>query len=149
MFDFFRRHTRALQFVLVLLVFPSFVFFGIQGYSRFTEGGNTTVATVAGHNITQAEWDLAHRNQVERARREMPGVDAKLFDTPQMRQQTLEMLIRDRVMLAAADKLHLSTTDDRLTRLFRTDPQFYRATWAAFLPMVTAALWSSRTPKPP
>jgi len=31
MFDFFRRHTRALQFVLFLLVFPSFVFFGIQG----------------------------------------------------------------------------------------------------------------------
>ena len=33
MFEFFRRHTRALQVVLFLLVFPSFVFFGIQGYS--------------------------------------------------------------------------------------------------------------------
>ena len=30
MFDFFRRHTRALQFLLVLLVFPSFIFFGIS-----------------------------------------------------------------------------------------------------------------------
>ena len=38
MFDFFRRHTRALQFLLVLLIFPSFVFFGIQGYSRFAGG---------------------------------------------------------------------------------------------------------------
>ena len=34
MFDFFRKHTRVLQFLLVLLIFPSFVFFGIQGYSR-------------------------------------------------------------------------------------------------------------------
>ena len=40
MFDFVRTHTRILQFVLVLLIFPSFVFFGIQGYSRFTDGGN-------------------------------------------------------------------------------------------------------------
>ena len=55
MFDFVRTHTRLFQFILVLLVFPSFVFFGIQGYSRFTEGGKNTVAKVAGRDITQAE----------------------------------------------------------------------------------------------
>jgi peptidyl-prolyl cis-trans isomerase D len=49
MFDFFRRHTRVLQFVLVLLVFPSFVFFGIQGYSGMKSGDQQTVATVDGH----------------------------------------------------------------------------------------------------
>ena len=38
MFDFFRKHTRVLQFLLVLLIFPSFVFFGIQGYSGFSGG---------------------------------------------------------------------------------------------------------------
>ncbi|HEY1394309.1 MAG TPA: SurA N-terminal domain-containing protein, partial [Methylibium sp.] len=38
MFDFVRQHNRILQFVLVLLIFPSFVFFGIQGYTRFREG---------------------------------------------------------------------------------------------------------------
>ena len=52
MFDFFRRHTRALQLVLVLLVFPSFVFFGIQGYSRFAGNDLQTVAKVAGQPIT-------------------------------------------------------------------------------------------------
>jgi peptidyl-prolyl cis-trans isomerase D len=124
MFDFVRTHTRLFQFILVLLIFPSFVFFGIQGYSRFTGGGNTTIANVAGRAITQAEWDAAHRDQVERVRRQMPGIDPKMFDTPQMRQQTLDMLVRERVMLAAADKLHLVTTDDRLQRLFASDPQF-------------------------
>ena len=48
MFDFFRKHTRVMQFVLVLLIFPSFVFFGIQGYSRFGDGGDATVAKVDG-----------------------------------------------------------------------------------------------------
>jgi peptidyl-prolyl cis-trans isomerase D len=124
MFEFVRSHTRLLQFILVLLIFPSFVFFGIQGYQRFGDGGNRAVAEVAGREINQSEWDNVHREQMERVRRQMPGVDIKLFDTPQMRQQTLDMLVRERVMLAAADKLKLVTTDDRLQRLFATDPQF-------------------------
>ena len=85
MFDFFRRHTRVLQFLLVLLVFPSFVFFGIQGYSRFAGSDLQTVAKVAGQPITQAELDDALRERVERARRQMPSLDPKLFETPEMR----------------------------------------------------------------
>src|SRR5207247_3062728 len=68
--------------------------------------------------------EAAHRDQIERVRRQMPGVDAKLFDTPEMKRQTLESVVREHVMLAAADKLNLVTTDDRLQRLFSTDPQF-------------------------
>jgi peptidyl-prolyl cis-trans isomerase D len=79
MFDFFRRHTRALQVVLFLLVFPSFVFFGIQGYSRFMGNEQQTVARVAGQPVSQAELDAALRERVERARRQMPTLDAKLF----------------------------------------------------------------------
>jgi len=123
MFDFVRKHTRLLQFVLVLLIFPSFVFFGIQGYSRFTGGENEPVAKVDGHNITQAEWTAAQREQVERVRRQMPGVDAKLFDTPEMKKQVLDSLLRERVLLAAADKAHLVTTDERLQRELLAIPQ--------------------------
>ena len=124
MFDFFRRHTRALQFILVLLVFPSFVFFGIQGYSRFTGGDQQTVARVAGHSVTQAELDAAMRERVERARRQMPTLDPKMFETPEMKSIALDGVVRDRVMLAAADKAHLLTTDDRLERVFKSDPDF-------------------------
>ena len=124
MFDFFRRHTRVLQFVLVLLVFPSFVFFGIQGYSRFAGGDQQVVAKVGGQTITQTELDNALRERVERARRQMPGIDPKLFETPEMRRLALEALIRERVLGIAADKLHLVTTEERLDRLFKSDPQF-------------------------
>ena len=124
MFDFFRKHTRVLQFVLVLLIFPSFVFFGVQGYSKFTDGGNATVAHVDGRAITQQEWDGAHRDQVERIRRQNPGADAKLLDSPEIKRVALDGVVRERVMLAAADRLHLVTTDDRLARLFASDPQF-------------------------
>ena len=123
MFDFFRRHTRVLQFVLVLLIFPSFVFFGIQGYSRFTGGENTKVAQVAGHGITQAEWDAAHRDQIERVRRQMPGLDVRMLDTPEMKMQSLDALVREKVIQAEVQKANLTTSNERLQRIFGADPE--------------------------
>ena len=48
MFDFVRNHTRLALGFMLLLIIPSFIFFGIDGYTRFTDGGNTTVAKVDG-----------------------------------------------------------------------------------------------------
>ena len=124
MFDFFRAHTRVALALLVLLIIPSFVFFGIDGYSKFNDGANSTVAQVNGQAVSQAEWDNAHREQVERIRRQNPGADAKLLDSPEIKNMALDGVVRQRVMLAAADSLKLATTDDRLQRLFSTDPQF-------------------------
>ncbi|CAM5796974.1 SurA N-terminal domain-containing protein [Rhizobacter fulvus] len=124
MFDFFRKHTWLLQVILGFVIL-AFVGGGVyQGYGSFMGDDNSTVAKVDGRKITRNEWELAQREQIERVRRQMPNVDPKVFDTPEMKRQSLEALVRDRVMLAAADKLHLATTDDRLQRLFATDPQF-------------------------
>ena len=123
MFEFIRSHNRVLLFILVLLVIPSFVFLGVKGYSD-PSGAQQTVAKVAGQSITQAEWDFAHRNQVERLRSQSPGVDLKLLDTPQMKQRALDDLVRERVLLATAGKLNLGASDERLARLFQDDPQF-------------------------
>jgi peptidyl-prolyl cis-trans isomerase D len=124
MFDFVRSHTRLLQGLLVLLIFPSFVFFGVQGYSSFTDKSNVAVAKVSGLEIKQSELDASHREQIERYRQQMPGLDVKLLDTPEMRLQTLEGLVRDRVMRTAAVKENLIVTDQRLQRIFTTDPQY-------------------------
>ena len=123
MFEIIRNNTKALMFVLVLLIIPSFVLVGIEGYTRFRDS-NATVAKVAGIPITQAEWDAAHRTQVERIRAQSPDVDPKLLDSPEFRQQTLEALVRERTMLVAADKLRLAVSDARVQRLFVNDPQF-------------------------
>ncbi len=124
MFDFIRNHTRLTLGFLLLLIIPSFVFFGVQGYSRFTDGSSTAVAKVDGHTITRAEWDAAHQRNVDRVRRERPELDARLLDTPELRRQTLEGQVRDRVLQAAASQLHLEPSDARLQRVFATDPQF-------------------------
>ena len=124
MFEFVRTHTRLLQFLLLILILPSFVVFGIQGYSNFTEGGNATVAKVAGVAVTQGEWDASHQQQVERVRRQSPNVDIKFLDSPAVRAETLDALLRERVLATAMDKLHLTVSDERLQRLFVSDPQF-------------------------
>lgn len=124
MFELFRQHTRILLFVLVLLIIPSFVLFGIEGYSNSTGGGNETVAHVGSRKITQAELDAAHRRQVDMLRAQMPGVDVKLFDTPQMKRNTLDGLVREQVLLTAGEKAGFVTTDERLLREYMTDRQF-------------------------
>lgn len=124
MFDFVRKHTRLFQFILLILILPSFVLLGVEGYSRFMEGGNAAVASVDGHKITQTEWDAAHRQQVERLQRQMPNLDAKLLDSPEVRKEALDNLLRERVLQAAVDAQHLSLSDERLMAAIANDPQF-------------------------
>lgn len=124
MFDFVRNHKRWLQFLLVLLIFPSFVFFGVQGYSGFMDQSNTTVAKYDGGKITQTELDAEHRQQIDRYRQQVPDVDVKLLDTPEMKQQTLQNLLRQRVLAQAVVKDHLTVGDERLQRLFVSDPAY-------------------------
>ena len=61
MFDFVRQHTKIMMGLMFLLIIPSFVLFGIDGYNRFRDHG-VAVAKVGGQDITQAEWDFAHKN---------------------------------------------------------------------------------------
>lgn len=121
MFDIFRKHTKIMMMVLFLLIIPSFVLFGIDGYNRMSES-DTAVARVGGHDITQSQWDTAHKAEADRVRASMPDVDAKLLDSPEARYATLERLVRERVVALAAEKAKLSTSDARLARFLQEDP---------------------------
>jgi peptidyl-prolyl cis-trans isomerase D len=124
MFDFVRQHTRLALGFMLLLIIPSFVFFGVQGYSRFTDGANATVAKVDGRAITRVEWDDAHKRVLDGMRRQAQGVDPASLDSPTLRRDTLDGLVRERALLAAANQLQLFPTVARMNRLFDSDPQF-------------------------
>ncbi len=123
MFEFVRRNTRILQLILVLLIVPSFVLVGMEGYSKFSDSAET-VAKVGKQKVSQQEWDNAHRNFVERERSQRPDVDVSVFDQPQVKQQSLDALIRQYVLLMAANEQHLSVPAARIMRIFGSDPQF-------------------------
>ena len=124
MFDFVRNHTRLVLGFLLLLIIPSFVFFGVEGNASFNSGSNVTVAKVDGRAVTREEWDRMHDRAVDRARRQSPGIDTQVFNTPQFRRETLDGIVRERVLVAAASAMHLTPSDARLQRLFVTDPQY-------------------------
>ncbi len=114
MFDFIRSHQRLMQLVLLLLILPSFVFFGIQGYERMQEKSQG-VAKVGNVTITQGELDNAQRTQIARMRANFgPNADPALFDTPESRAQTLDGLIAQRVLLLQTQRSAMFTSDRRL-----------------------------------
>lgn len=115
MFDFVRKHTRIMQLLLFILIVPSFVLFGLEGYNSFREGGET-VAKVDGREISRLDWDNAHKGEVDRLREQMPTLDAKLLDSPEARYATLERMVRERVLAAAVEKGHLVVGDQRVAR---------------------------------
>jgi len=115
MFDFVRKHMKVMQFLLFLLIFPSFVLVGINGYNRFREKGEA-VAKVDGQDILQGDWDAAHKREIDRLRQSMPTLDSKLLESPAAKYGTLERMVRDRVLAAAAAKSKLVTSDLRLAR---------------------------------
>ena len=121
MFDLVRKHTKILMFMMFLLIIPAFVLVGIDGYKRFNDGGSS-VARVGGHDITQAEWDYAHKSDTDRIRASARVVDPKLLDSAQARYATLERLVRERVLDAAAEQSGLVTTDARLARDLQRNP---------------------------
>ncbi|HJV81465.1 SurA N-terminal domain-containing protein [Noviherbaspirillum sp.] len=122
MFEFIRTHQRLMQLVLMLLILPSFTFFGIEGYSRFREGDNS-IAKVAGRSITQQEFDAAQREQMERFRQMFGGkFDSKMLDTPEARKNILDGLIAQRVMEAEASRNLLSVSDQTLQQTILAVP---------------------------
>ncbi|TSD60944.1 peptidyl-prolyl cis-trans isomerase [Variovorax sp. KBS0712] len=119
MFDTFRKYNKVVMIFLFLLIIPSFVFFGVERYQGM--GGDEKVARIQGHDITKPEWDQQHRVETDRIRQQSPNVDPTLLDSDALRYATLERMVRDRVLAAAAVKTNMSVSEDRLTRMFAQD----------------------------
>ncbi|MBT2322567.1 SurA N-terminal domain-containing protein [Variovorax paradoxus] len=119
MFDSFRKYNKVIMVLLFLLIIPSFVLFGVDRYQGGGQGEK--VARVAGADITRPEWDAQHRNEVDRIRQQAPNIEPGLLDSDAARYTTLERMVRDRVLAAAASKSNMTVSEERLSRLFAED----------------------------
>ncbi|MDP9962755.1 peptidyl-prolyl cis-trans isomerase D [Variovorax paradoxus] len=119
MFDFFRKYNKIVMIFLFLLIIPSFVLFGVERYQG--SGGEVKVARVDGQSITRPEWDAQHRLETDRIRQQSPNVDPALLESDVMRYATLERMVRDRVLAAAAAKSNVTVSEERLSRIFAQD----------------------------
>lgn len=121
MFESIRKHSKAVMILLFVLIIPSFIFVGVN--QNYFHEKSPVVAKVNGKDITQADWDNAHRIESDRMRSQSPGMDPKLLDSPQARYATLERLVRDRVLDVAVQKMHLYASDAALATALQQIPQ--------------------------
>lgn len=115
MFDSIRQHKKYLMGFLLILIIPSFVLVGVEGYARFNEQGEE-VARVDGKPIRKPDWDRAHEQEVQRLREQMPQLDVRLLESEAARYGSLERMVREQVLALAANDLRLYTGDQRLAR---------------------------------
>ena len=114
MLEFIRTHQRLMQFILLLIIFPSFAFLGIESYLRMSDK-EPPVAKVAGQNITQREWDAAQARQIERFKQVFgEQFNQNMFDSPEARQGVLENLLAQRAMSSHVVENNLTVSNDTL-----------------------------------
>lgn len=114
MFDFIRTHQRLVMFLLLILIVPSFVFLGVDGYTRMGDESNV-IAKVGGQTIVKEELDAAQREQADRLRQAYgPRFDPKMLDNPEARQGILDNLIAQKALAVEAGRSRLSVSDASL-----------------------------------
>ncbi len=112
-----------MQFILLLLIVPSFLLVGVQGYDSFVNR-EPELAEVAGQQVSRAEFDMAHRNQLEQLRQRLGAqFDVALFDTPAARRQLLDQLIDQRLLAHVAAENRFSVSDATLRNTIAAIPQ--------------------------
>ena len=123
MFDFITRHKRVVQVLLFLFLIPPFVFFGVDRMQG--PGGTETVASVGDYRITQQEFSRALRERQETIQRATQNrVDPELLNSPELRLDVLEMLVRQRTLLSHAAKAGVVVTDQQLQQVITQIPAF-------------------------
>lgn len=123
MFELIRNHRRWMQFILIVLIVPSFFLVGIQGYDSFVSS-EPELASVAGQPIDRGEFDIAYRNQLEDFRQRLGSrFDPAMLDTPALREQVLNQLIDQRVLAQAAQDNRFSVSDGTLRNTIASIPQ--------------------------
>lgn len=124
MLETIRTHRRWMLFFVLVLILPSFVFFGIQGYNQMIEG-DQAVARVGDTSITQPEVDEAQRRFFEQMRRQFgESVDPKMLDTPEARVAVIERLMSEKALQAEIKHDHVMYSDEQLGHFYSSTPEF-------------------------
>ena len=119
-----RDRTRGwIAYLIVALLVIPFALFGLYNYVG--GGGPQIVATVNGEEITRTQLDQAYQ-QRQAELRQMLGerFDPSLFDTRQLRRQTLQQLIDRQVLVDYARRNGLRAGNTDVARSVRSQPIF-------------------------
>lgn len=116
--------SKVVQIILYSVIVVSFAFVGIEAYVR-TPTGQDTIAEVGNQRVTTGEFDRALRAQQDRMRSVLgPNYDARMFESKEARNQVLDDLVNQRLVMVAAKKSGASVSDQALADRIAADTSF-------------------------
>lgn len=122
MFDSIRKHQRIFLGLLLLLVLPALVLFGVSGYERTNQ--EPVVARVGDAKVTQQEFEQSLQRQLEQFRQYAgPQADISAFDTPELRKNLLESLIARKASERLAEERRIFVGDQQVREQLMAIPQ--------------------------
>lgn len=104
-------------FILLLLIVPSFVFWGVQGY--FTLGSANEVAKVGSMSIPLNQYDYEYKNWVAQQTEQNPNIDPQVWDSQLAKEGLLQQLIQRTKLLMAVQDARLQVTDAALAQALK------------------------------
>jgi len=122
MFESVRRHQRIFLGVILLLIIPSFVVVGAWDLIA-PGGGANTVAKVGKREISLQQWEQSHQQAIEQVRAQLGGrIDPSILDSSASRLSTLNDLVNQQILFAAAVDLKVRVTDEQMRRAIASIP---------------------------
>ena len=122
MFDAVRNNKRIVQIFLLLIAVP-FAMWGVDAYLR-GDGAAAPVARAGDAKITLKQFQQALREQQDRMRAQLPGVDVKLLDSPAIRESVLNGLVDQRLLQQEIARLRLGVSAEALRQTIAGVPAF-------------------------
>lgn len=126
MLEFIRTKAQGwLAWIIVGLIIATFALFGIEQY--LGGGREASVASVNGQEISQQRLQQAYQMQRQRLQ-EMFGenFNPEMFPEARMKEQILDDLIQQELLVLAAKDSGLRIGDEQLASMIREVPQFQR-----------------------
>lgn len=125
MLSLMRKYASTWMIKVVLgAIVVVFVFWGVGSYRSQRA---STVAVVNGQSILIEEYQQAYDNIIEQLRRSFGNnLDDNLLEQFQVKQQALDGLIDQILMLQEADKLHFDVSDEDLAKAITRIAAFQR-----------------------
>jgi len=111
--------------VIVIFISIPFALWGIQSYLGV--GSELVIATINGADLTEREFDDHYREFKARLRDRLgTAYRLELFDDNLMRNQVLDQMIQDRLLMQSAEDLGLRASDRELRGSILSDPAFQK-----------------------
>lgn len=123
MFDLVHKNKRLVQIVIAIIMLP-FAFFGVDYYFRGSDAKDQ-IAKVGEHAVSSQEFINALREQQDRIRQMSQGkATADMLNGPEIRNQVLESLVEQNLLLEAAKSSKIGISDGHLRELLHDIPVF-------------------------